>query len=250
MALRSDCGSCCQRVSRLIVPARVSGATKPALADSISRQMLTSREMRTGTPQASDSATAMPKFSWCEGSAKTSAAASALHFMESRSMPVQTMRSAMPNVCGARDERLLPVESIWSGKDQPPSGIVRHGGGICFQQKIATLFGVQAAHEEQDSLALKLRMAIEEGDRLRAGRRRCCAQAGDYGMCAIEPEGFRREALLFLAGKQDGARVTQHAVVCPGPVEPLFHMLERKAALEPRVEHPVGEDVIGRCGAA
>src|SRR5882757_10274865 len=92
-------------------------------------------------------------------------------------------------------------------------------------------------------------MSIEEGGRVGVWRR-CCAQPSDYRVGAIEREGFRREALLFLAGKQDGACVTQHAVVCPGPVEPLFRMLEREAALEPRIEHPMGKDVIGRGGAA
>src|ERR1041384_6662692 len=65
---RSDCRSCSlvatHRSSKRVVPARSSASTSPAPARSISRQMFTLVEMSTGTPHASPSTTAMPKFSW------------------------------------------------------------------------------------------------------------------------------------------------------------------------------------------
>ncbi len=45
------------------MPATVSSSEKPAPASTISRQMFTLFEIRTGVPQARDSATAIPKFS-------------------------------------------------------------------------------------------------------------------------------------------------------------------------------------------
>src|SRR5882757_1185413 len=59
--------------SRVSVPCRVSGATNPARFDSTSRHMLTLSEMRAGNPQPKASATAIPKFSWCDGNTNASA---------------------------------------------------------------------------------------------------------------------------------------------------------------------------------
>src|SRR5205823_2587479 len=63
---------------------------------------------------------------------------------------------------------------------------------------------------------------------------------------AVQGEGLGCEQLLLLAGEEDGARVTQNAVVCPGPVEPFFRVLQREAAFEPRVEHPMRKDKVRR----
>ena len=66
-------------------------ARMPALDCSISRQILTWREINTGSPQANASATAMPKFSWWEDRMKASAQRKAPHFRSPRNMPVQVM---------------------------------------------------------------------------------------------------------------------------------------------------------------
>jgi hypothetical protein len=67
---------------------------------------------------------------------------------------------------------------------------------------------MQAAHEEQQLLAAQIGITIEEGSRVHACWRRCCAQAGDRGTCPIERKGLRCEQFFLLAGEQDGARVT------------------------------------------
>tara|TARA_B110001454_G_scaffold165000_1_gene154686 strand:- start:14 stop:223 length:210 start_codon:yes stop_codon:yes gene_type:complete len=59
--------------------------------------MLTWLLMSTGTPQARDSATEMPKFSWCEGKAKASAQRKAPHFSAPETMPVHTVMSFNPS---------------------------------------------------------------------------------------------------------------------------------------------------------
>lgn len=77
MASRSCSGICKYELSSLHVPSNVSSATSPPPSDTISRQMFTLSEISAGTPAASASATATPKFSWCDGSRKTSAACNA-----------------------------------------------------------------------------------------------------------------------------------------------------------------------------
>ena len=61
--------------------------------------LLTCVDSSAGTPMASASAAATPKFSWCEGSTKASAARSAPHFSAPWSMPVKVTRSAKPWRC-------------------------------------------------------------------------------------------------------------------------------------------------------
>src|SRR5438105_10223056 len=60
---RSVAGISIHSLSRRVTPARSSSSAKPAPSFTISRQMFTLFEMRTGVAQASASTTAMPKFS-------------------------------------------------------------------------------------------------------------------------------------------------------------------------------------------
>src|SRR5579862_119986 len=77
-----------QRVSRRRVPSRSSFSTRPAPSSRISSKMFTLLEMSAGRPQEIASETDIPKFSWCEGSAKTSAARRAPHFLSPERSPV------------------------------------------------------------------------------------------------------------------------------------------------------------------
>src|ERR1700730_9183033 len=63
IASRSAAGMSIQRLSRRVTPARSSSSAKPAPSFTISRQMFTLFEIKTGVAQARASTTAMPKFS-------------------------------------------------------------------------------------------------------------------------------------------------------------------------------------------
>ena len=78
---------CVHCSSSASVPAASSGCTIPPPSSAISRQMFTLSEISTGSPQASASTTAMPKFSWCEGSMNTSAPRNAPHLISPASVP-------------------------------------------------------------------------------------------------------------------------------------------------------------------
>src|SRR5437660_10312295 len=76
---RSAAGTSIQRLSRRVTPVRSSSSAKPEPSFTISRQMLTLFEIKTGVAQASASTTAMPKFSWWQGKTNPSAALNAPH---------------------------------------------------------------------------------------------------------------------------------------------------------------------------
>ena len=200
----------------------MSGATKPAFAASISRQMLTSREMRTGTAAGERFGDRDAEVFLVRGECE--------YLCGGERTPFQPVAEhagpddALGDIqrIGARYEGLPPVEIVGTCEDQAPCGILRHSGGVGVDQNIAALLGVQAAHEEQEPFAAQVRVAVEEGSRVDVRRRGCCAESSDHGMCAIEGEGTGREQLLCFTGEQDGARVTQDAVVCPWPIEPFF----------------------------
>ena len=73
------------------------------------------------------------------------------------------------------------------------------------------------------------------------GGRSLSTQADDGFARAIEPEGLPGQILLLFGGEQHTCRVPHDSVAAPGPVKPFFEMLQRIAALEPRVERAVGE---------
>ena len=61
-----------------------------------------------------------------------------------------------------------------------------------------------------------------------------------------QPEGLSRQQTLLLAGKDNGARIAQNPILRPGPVQPFFQMLQRIGLLEPRIQHAMRENKIGR----
>src|SRR6266404_5990234 len=88
---RSAAGTSIQRLSRRVTPVRSSSSAKPEPSFTISRQMLTLFEIKTGVAQASASTTAMPKFSWWEGKTNPSAAPNAPHLRLPLSIPQNVM---------------------------------------------------------------------------------------------------------------------------------------------------------------
>src|SRR5260370_15773071 len=91
---RSAAGTSIQRLSRRVTPVRSSSSAKPAPSFTISRQMLTLFEIKTGVAQASASTTAMPKFSWWEGKTNPSAAPNAPHLRLPLSIPQNVIGAA------------------------------------------------------------------------------------------------------------------------------------------------------------
>src|SRR5207253_2330613 len=91
IASRTSGNARIQRSIKRVVPARSSSSAKPEPSFTISRQMLTLFEIKTGVAQASASTTAMPKFSWCEGKTNASAALNAPHLR----LPVSISQNVM-----------------------------------------------------------------------------------------------------------------------------------------------------------
>src|SRR5947209_2712007 len=121
---RSAAGTSIQRLSRRVTPARSSSSAKPEPSFTISRQMLTVFEIKTGVAQASASTTAMPKFSWCEGKTNPSAALNAPHLRLPLSIPVNVIGAAELAASSFSCKRyfsvaLGPAKSRWTAASCP-----------------------------------------------------------------------------------------------------------------------------------
>src|ERR1044072_2135467 len=105
---------------------------------------------------------------------------------------------------------------------------------------------MKSAEKKQNSLLPQLWKSCEKiTARCRRGARVSFApKRRDALSCPIEPKGLTREYAFFLGGEDHRCRVSQHAIVTPRPIKPLFEMLERKRFFEPRIEHSVRKNEV------
>src|SRR5258708_10819140 len=107
------------------------------------------------------------------------------------------------------------------------------------EEQIAPLFFMQPSQEENDSFVAQMLEFAKEKllHAVRIVRRGGSAVVQDLLRALIQAEGLPREPALLLSGKADRARVPQHPVFRPGPIQPFLKMRERIGPLEPGVQH-------------
>lgn len=125
-------------------------------------------------------------------------------------------------------------------------------GGEGVKEKIWAFLGGNPTEEEETVALGDGGMNSTEGGGMIEGGIRDAGGAVIHHLftAAVEPEGLTGEETFLLAGEADGISGSQGKVNGPGPDEPLLEVLERIGALEPGIEHAVGEHKQGRAGPA
>jgi len=140
---------------------------------------------------------------------------------------------------------------VRTGDDQIDLGVrvgrAREGG----DEQVDALLLMNAAQEHDETPAACAGRAGEKGRALRLWFAGNVAGpvADDEFAGAIGLERLAGEPPLLFAGEQHAGRVAQDATLKQPPEDSLEKGLDRVGAVEPRVEHAVGEDKI-RCRAA
>ncbi|MCY1296498.1 hypothetical protein D9M70_458870 [compost metagenome] len=177
-----------------------------------------------------------------------------LHLVAQHAGPADAVRD--PARGGQFAQRAAPAGAVRPGDHEVRGGHLRGFPREGLDQQVAAFFRVDAAEEQHQALAAQRGMRGEEalGQAAAVGRmrrrRRTGAEADHAFVGAIQPEGFAGAPAFFFRGEQHRARVAQHAVFRPGPVQPLLQVLERVSAAKPRVEHAVREHEVRHAAVA
>ena len=204
-----------------------------------------------GLPQASASATAMPKFSWCEGRMKASAAWKAPHLAlpQQHPGPVDSLGDA--SRLGWALQLSAPVLRVWAGHHQIEGRVSRHQLHKGVYQQIAAFFAIDPAEEEKKAATAERGADGEERLPLRsrvAGRRNG-AEGDDMGIPAVQPEALFGESGLGFAGEEHMRPRHAAPSTPPAASKATSSYVSWECSFEVGIEHSMSEDDIGHASA-
>src|SRR5947207_4967717 len=116
-----------------------------------------------------------------------------------------------------------------------------------FDQQIAAFLFVKASKKKKEPLATQIWERVEESvaRAVQVWRRRG-AVVHDHLLALVAPEGFAGQTPFLLGSEKHSRRITQNAILGPGPVQEFFNMFRRIGAFEPGIEHAMWENKVGR----
>jgi hypothetical protein len=140
---------------------------------------------------------------------------------------------------------------VRSGDDKIDVGVLVSRARERGDEQVDALLLVNAAEEKDETPTPYARRMGEKGSALRLGVAGNVTRpvADDEFARVVGAERLASEPPLFFAGEEHAGRVAQNAVFEQPPEDALEEGLGRIGAIEPRVEHAVGEDKVGRRAA-
>ena len=195
----------------------------------------------------------MPKFSWCDGSTKASAAWNAPHL--GRRKASRSRSRARPRPASREAFHLrLPIAPIRPGHHQMEVRDRWRRLGRMLSAANHILFWDESGSGTAAASGLPVRMGREElmTESIRITHRSGCAVIHDDLAALISAEGggegLSGQTPLFFTCEQHPLSIPQHAALRPRPVKAFLQVLERVGVLEPRVQHPMCVNKIGSPG--